>query len=203
MKERREKEHCKSVRDKPCTLYSSYTKKTYTEQNGDNRQAVLRAVREEAGGLTTDSKTVQNARRAEEERVARRERASEDSRVDDGRKCVDASTADSNDVGRLGGSATTVEQIGIVGRNEHAGDEDTKDVENDDTPEHAADGLRDIAARVLCLRRRTTWTNVRVGTGRKRKDKKPTSRRAPYPGKRSLPARGRTTNPGSDRWTCC
>ena len=115
--------------------------KTYAEQHGGDRQAVLRAVREDAGGLATDSKTVQNTRRTEEERVARRERAGEDSRVDDGRKCVDASTADRNDVGRLRGSATTVEQIGIIVRNEHPGDEDTEDVENDDTPEHAADGL--------------------------------------------------------------
>ena len=98
-------------------------------------------MREDAGGLTTDSKTVQNTRRTEEERVARRERAGKDSGVDDGRKCVDASTADRNDVGRLRGSATTVEQIGIIVRNEHAGDEDTEDVENDDTPENAADGL--------------------------------------------------------------
>ena len=108
MKEKSEKVHCKSMRDKPSMVWLLH-KRTYTEQNGDDRQAVLRTVREDARGLTTNRKTVQNTRRAEEERVARRERASEDSRINDRRKCVDASTADRNDVGRLGGGATTAE----------------------------------------------------------------------------------------------
>ena len=128
-------------------------KKTYTEQNSDDRQAALRAVREDAGGLTTNSKTRQNTRRAEEERVARRECTGEDSCVNDGWKCPDTSTAYRNDVWRLGSSASAVEQIGVVVRNEHTSDQDAEDVEDNDTPEHAADGLRDVAARVLCLRR--------------------------------------------------
>lgn len=73
-------------------------KKTYTEQNGDDRQTVLCAVREDAGGLTTNSKTVQNTRRTEEERVARRECTGEDRCVNDGWKCPDTSTAYRNDV---------------------------------------------------------------------------------------------------------
>lgn len=54
---------------------------------------------------------------------------------------MNASTADRNDVWRLGCCSTPIEQVGVIERDKHAGDEDTKNVENDNTPEHAADGL--------------------------------------------------------------
>jgi len=54
---------------------------------------------------------------------------------------VYARAADRDNVGRLRGGAAAVEQVGVVVRDEHAGDQDAEDVEDDDAPEHAADGL--------------------------------------------------------------
>jgi hypothetical protein len=54
---------------------------------------------------------------------------------------VDTSTTDRNDIWRLGGSATPIEQVGVIERDKHASDKDTENVENDNTPEHAADSL--------------------------------------------------------------
>ena len=52
-----------------------------------------------------------------------------------------ARAADRDDVGRLRGGAVAVEQVGVVVRDEHAGDQDAEDIEDDDAPEHATDGL--------------------------------------------------------------
>ena len=64
---------------------------------------------------------------------------------------MDAGAADRDDVGRLRGGPGSVEQVGVVVGHEHAGDEDAEDVEDEDAPEHAADGPGDVPARVFRL----------------------------------------------------
>lgn len=91
--------------------------------------------------MPADGQAVQDTRRAEQERVAGRKRAGEDGRVNDRGQSVDSGAADRNDVGRLGGSAGPVEQVGVVVWNEHASDQDSENVEYNDPPEHAANGL--------------------------------------------------------------
>lgn len=54
---------------------------------------------------------------------------------------MDSGAADRDDVGRLGGGAGPVEQVGIIVRDEYAGDQDSENVENDNAPEHATNGL--------------------------------------------------------------
>ena len=54
---------------------------------------------------------------------------------------MDSGAADRDDVGRLGGGASPVEQVGIVVRDQHAGDHDPENIENDDAPEHATNSL--------------------------------------------------------------
>jgi hypothetical protein len=54
---------------------------------------------------------------------------------------MDSGAADRDDVGRLGGSSGPVEQVDIIVRDKHAGDQDSENVENDDAPEHATNGL--------------------------------------------------------------
>ena len=131
------------------------TRETYAEQHGDDRETILGAVGKEAGCLPADGEAVQDARGAEEERVAGGERAGEDGRVDDGGQRLDAGAADRDDVGRLRGGAGAVEQVGVVVGDEHAGDQDAEDVEDDDAPEHAADGLGDVPPWVFRLGRGT------------------------------------------------
>ena len=116
-------------------------RKTYAEQHGDDGKTVLRAVREDTRCLPADGQAIQDAGRAEQERVAGGERAGKDGRVDDGGQRANAGTADRDDVGRLGGGASAVEQGGVVVRDEHARDQDAEEVENDDAPKHAADSL--------------------------------------------------------------
>lgn len=66
---------------------------------------------------------------------------------------MNSGAADRDDVGRLDGSAGPVEQFGVVVWDKHAGDQDSENIEYDDPPEHAANGLCDVSARVLRLRR--------------------------------------------------
>ena len=134
-----------------CTPKSK--RKTYAGQYGDDRETVLRAVGKDAGCLPTDGKAIQDAGRAEEERVGGGERAGEDDSVDDRGQRVDAGALDRDDVGRLRGGPGSVEQFGVVVGHEHAGDEDAEDVKDEDAPEHAADGPGDVPARVFRLRR--------------------------------------------------
>jgi hypothetical protein len=54
---------------------------------------------------------------------------------------MDTGAADRDDVGRLRGGARPIEQIGIVVRDEHAGDQDSENIENDNAPKHATNGL--------------------------------------------------------------
>jgi len=129
------------ARIEPQQLQAEAWEKTYAEQYGDDRETVLRAVREDGGRLFADGQAVQDARRAEQERVAGGERAGEDGRVDDGGQRANAGPADRDDVWRLGGGAGAVEQGGVVVRDEHARHQDAEDVENHDAPEYAADGL--------------------------------------------------------------
>lgn len=136
-------------------------KGTYGEQYGDDRETVVGAVRKDARGLPADGKAVQDARGAEQERVARGERAGEDGRVDDGGQRVDAGTADRDDVGRLRGGAASVEQVRIVKGHEHAGDQDAEDVEDDDAPEHASDGPGDVPPWVFGLGRGTSVAKIK------------------------------------------
>ena len=53
------------------------------EENRVEREAILSRVGEELGCLTANGETVQDTRRAEQERVASGERGCEDSSVDD------------------------------------------------------------------------------------------------------------------------
>ena len=91
--------------------------------------------------MPADGEAVQDAGSAEHERVASGERAGEDRRVDDGGQRMDAGTTDRDDVRRLGGIAGTVEQGGVIVRDQHARDQDAEEVENDDEPEHAPNSL--------------------------------------------------------------
>ena len=184
-------------------------RETYAEQHGDDRETVLGAVGKDARCLPADGEAVQDARGAEEERVAGGERAGEDGRVDDGGQRLDAGAADRDDVGRLRGGAGAVEQVGVVVGHEHAGDQDAEDVEDDDAPEDAADGLGDVPPWVFRLGRGTVRKEVFflkkrwLGSTRMRGASvvfELTSRRAPFPGRRSRPARGRPANLGSDPW---
>ena len=130
-------------------------RETYAEQYRDDGETVLGAVGKDAGCLPADGKAIQDARGAKEERVAGGERAGEDGRVDDGGQRLDAGAADRDDVGRLRGGAGSVEQVGVVVGHEHACDQDAEDVEHDDAPEHAADGLGDVPPWVFRLGRGT------------------------------------------------
>ena len=140
----------------PHSCVCAEIKGTYGEQYGDDRETVVGAVRKDARGLPADGKAVQDARGAEQERVAGGERAGEDGRVDDGGQRADAGAADRDDVGRLRGGAVPVEQVRIVVGHEHAGDQDAENVEDDDAPEHAADGLGDVPPWVFRLGRGTS-----------------------------------------------
>lgn len=68
---------------------------------------------------------------------------------------MDAGAADRDDVGRLRGGAVSVQQVWIVEGHEHSGDQDTEDIEDEDTPEHAADCLGDVPPRVFGFGRGT------------------------------------------------
>jgi len=54
---------------------------------------------------------------------------------------MNSSAANRDDVGRLGGGASPIEQVGVVVWNKHACDQDPEDIENDNPPEHPTNGL--------------------------------------------------------------
>ena len=70
---------------------------------------------------------------------------------------MNSGAADRDDVWRLDGSAGPIEQFWIVVWDEHAGNQDSEDIEYDNPPEHATNGLCDVSARVLRLRRSASW----------------------------------------------
>lgn len=59
-------------------------------------------------------------------------------------KDPDSGPLDGNDPGRRGGVSGTSDKIGVVGRADQAEDEDTKDVEQEDTDPDTTDGTRDV-----------------------------------------------------------
>ena len=87
--------------------------------------------------MSTDGEAVQDTRRAEQERITGRKRARKDRRVNNRWQGMDTRAADRDDVWRLGGGARPTEQVGIIVRDKHAGDQDSEDIENHNAPEHA------------------------------------------------------------------
>ena len=82
-------------------VHEGQERKCTGEKHRSERQTVLCAVSQELGRLSTESETVKDSRRSEEERIARREGGCEDAGIDDVREDLDARTCDGNDVGRL------------------------------------------------------------------------------------------------------
>ena len=64
---------------------------------------------------------------------------------------ANSSTLNGDDVGRLSCGAAIVQEGVIVVCDKHTGDDNTKDVENGDSPKDTSHGLCDVAARVLRL----------------------------------------------------
>lgn len=149
-------------------------RKAAREQHRKDRQAVLRAIREELGRLAAQREPVEHTGRAEEERVAGGECGREDRAVDDVREHPDARALHRDDVRRVCCVACVGEQAGVVIRDKHACDENPEDlkserarrsvrahncevycmgtyVEDQNTPEDSADGLGDVATRGLRL----------------------------------------------------
>lgn len=82
---------------------------TYAEQDGNDRETLRSAPGEDPGSLTTESETVNDTRRGEEEGVAGGERGREDGGVDDVRQSANTSESHGDDVGRLSGGSSVLE----------------------------------------------------------------------------------------------
>ena len=63
-------------------------------------------------------------------------------------KDLDSGPLDGDDPGRRGGVAGVGDEIGIVGRDNHTKDEDTNDVEEEDTDPDTTNGEGDVLGRV-------------------------------------------------------
>lgn len=68
------------------------------------------------------------------------------------RQDLDTCTPHGDDIRTLCSVTYTREQVGVAVRNNEAADEDTGDVEEEDTPEDSANGFLDVGTRILGLR---------------------------------------------------
>lgn len=96
---------------------------------------------EDLGHLTLDRKGVHGTRRCVEVRVSSRPGRDKDNGVDDGRQDLDLGVVNGNDPRRgSGGTRLGVEETVVVVRDQDRDEEDTQDIEDDETEENLAQG---------------------------------------------------------------
>ena len=88
-----------------------------------------------------------------------------DQGVDDRRQTLDTRSLDRNDEGRLRSIRLGQVEVGVVRRDEETDDDDTADVEEQDTDVDALDRLRQVATRVLRLTGRNLNSRVSFHRG--------------------------------------
>lgn len=120
-------------------------------RDGDIRDTPGRGAEEDGRGVALDGETVEDTGSGKERLVRGRPGRGDDHGVDDRGDGLDAGGGRSDDERRGGGGSRVVLDTRVVGRDEHADDEDREDVEDGDTREHALDGLGDRLAGVTRL----------------------------------------------------
>ena len=96
------------------------------EENCSKRKTILRAVRQETRGLSSEGETVKHTRRREQEGVSGGEGGGENACVDDVREDLDSGAGNSDDIGGLRCCAARLQKVLVIVGDEHAGDQDTK-----------------------------------------------------------------------------
>lgn len=117
-------------------------------------QSALCAPPENSGHLVFEGQRVEGPASGVQVRVSSAPCGGQNNRVDDGRKSGDTGVVDSDDEWRGAGVSRSVEEHGVIIVDQHGDDEDTADVEHEDTPEDPLDGLGDGLAGVLGLSKR-------------------------------------------------
>jgi hypothetical protein len=116
---------------------------------------LLCAGEEERGCLSVLGQCIQVSASSVQESVGRRRGGCQNDSVDNRWKDRDTGTVDGNNPwGRSGTSSTRLlgtEQLRVIIGDQHTNGERTEDVEEQNTPEHTADGLWDVLAGVLCF----------------------------------------------------
>lgn len=121
---------------------------------GGNGDAVvgntrLGALEEEARGLAELGNTEEVTGAGVQEGITGRGGGGQDDGVDDVREHGDTRVLAGDDPGRLARTGeAVVGERGVAGTDAHTDDEGAENVEEEDTPEHTADGLGDVLARV-------------------------------------------------------
>lgn len=121
------------------------------KDDGDVWQSRLGHLAEDLGCISSKSKSVKRSGRSVQIGAGSGPGRSEKSSVDHGRQSLDASGLDSNNEGRCGSITSVQVQIWVVGWDEQTNDQGTTNVEQEDTDVDSADGLGQVATRVLGL----------------------------------------------------
>lgn len=126
-----------------------------SEGDAPVRHARLGAAKQEPWRLPVLGQGEKHSRSGIQERVGRRGGRGQDHGVDDRWQGWDTGTVDGDNPWGLSSTGSSgrnsVQEVGVIVRDEHANGKCTKDVEEKDTPEDTSDGLWDVAARILSL----------------------------------------------------
>ena len=119
-----------------------------SEEDSNVRKTFLGAFGQDDRSLPSQSQTVEDTGRGEQEGVTGREGGGENGCVDDMRQDLYSRVIECNHVRRLSSGSRRPEEVRIVVCNEHAGNQHTDEVEEHDPVENTLHGLGDVAPRV-------------------------------------------------------